>query len=92
MYQNYLQSEKLYTDETNIVNIINSIRQLKVVMNMILTQNQLKIIEFANYKNIDLNCGEDKSIAQYIMNMNPKNRFGRLCHHLNLKNKEFDNI
>ena len=82
MYQSYVRSEEAYIEETNIVNIINSIRQLKVLMKLILTQNQLKIIEFANYKNPHQRCDNNTSIVESIMATNPMHRFDEMCHKL----------
>ena len=92
MYKSYLQSEEVYIEETNIVNIINSIRQLKVFMKLILTENQLKIIEFANYKNPNQKHDENKSIVDSIMATSPLHRFDEMCHKLNLENNRLDEL
>ena len=92
MYQSYVRSEEAYIEETNIVNIINSIRQLKVFMKLMLTQNELKIIEFANYKNPHQRCDNNTSIVESIMAANPMHRFDEMCHKLNLENQSLNEL
>ena len=52
MHQNFNNSKEAYTDEIDIINIINSIRQIKASLKVLLTQNQMKIIEFVNYRSL----------------------------------------
>ena len=78
MYKSYLQSEEVFIEETNIVNIINSIRQLKVFMKLMLTQNQLKIIEFANYKDPHQQYDINKPIIESVLATSPKYRFDKM--------------
>ena len=68
----------MYADEIDIVNIINSIRQLKAAFKVLLTQNQLKILEFANYKSLDKEYDKSKSMAESIFETDAKDRFDKL--------------
>ena len=52
MHQNFNNSKEAYTNEIDIINIINSIRQIKTALKVLLTQNQMKIIEFVNYRSL----------------------------------------
>ena len=57
---------------------------------MLLTENQQKIIEFANYRNLDSKYDNKHSIVDSIFEASSKDRFNKLCHHLNLHNKRLD--
>ena len=92
MYRNYKQSKQIYTHEIDIVNIINSMRQLKVLLRVILTQNQLKIIEFANYRSLSQNLSADESIAESVISTDPKYKFDRLCNLLNIENEKLEGL
>ena len=80
----------MYTDEIDIVNIINSIRQLRVALKVLLTENQLKILEFANYRNLDSKYDNKNSIVNSVLETDSKGRYNKLCHHLNLDDKRLD--
>ena len=59
-YHNISKSEDLYTNEVDITSIVNSIRQLRIAMGIILTENQRKILKFSRYRNLDDKvCTED---------------------------------
>ena len=67
MYQKFNISKEKYENEIDIVNILNSVRQLKAAFQVLLTQNQLKIIEFANYRNLTHKCETSKSIVNRVI-------------------------
>ena len=92
MYRNYKQSKQIYTHEIDIVNIINSMRQLKVLLRVILSQNQLKIIEFANYRSLSQNLSADESIAESVIKTDSKYKFDRLCNLLNIENEKLEGL
>ena len=72
MYQKFNKSDDLYKDEIDIVNIINSMRQMKLGLKALLTKNQLKIIELANYKSLHKNLETNQSIVEDIIQTDPK--------------------
>ena len=86
MFQKFEQSEKNLTDEIDLVNIINSIRQLKIALKAVLTENQLKIIEFANYRCASENHFKKKSLIETIIEADANMRFEILCNQLNHDN------
>ena len=90
MHKKFKQTEEMYTDEIDIVNIINSIRQLRVALKVLLTENQLKILEFANYRNLDSKYDNKNSIVNSVLETDSKGRYNKLCHHLNLDDKRLD--
>ena len=75
MHQKFKQSEEKYIDEIDIVKIINSMRQLQIAMKVLLTHNQLKINEFANYRNLDDRYDFKQSIVNSVIQTDPKNRY-----------------
>ena len=92
MYQNFNKSTEIYTDEIDIVNIINSIRQLKVAFKVLLTKNQLKIIEFANYRSLNCKHKISKSVAESIIQADSKNRFEKFCNGLDINDQKLEGL
>ena len=67
-------------------------RQLKVLLRVILSQNQLKIIEFANYRSLSQNLSADESIAESVISTDSKYKFDRLCNLLNIENEKLEGL
>ena len=90
MHKYVKKSEEIYTNEIDVVNIINYMRQLKVLLRVLLTQNQLKIIEFANYRSLSQKYSDNTSFVESIIETDSKHKFEKLCNELNQddKNKE----
>ena len=67
-------------------------RQLKVLLKVILTQNQLKIIEFTNYRSISQNMSANESIVESVISTDSKCKFDRLCNVLNIENEKLEGL
>ena len=92
MYQKFNTTKETYTDEIDLVNILNSVRQLKVALKVLFTQNQMKIIEFANYRSYTRKCGSNKSIFDNVIETDKNDRFNKLCRQLDLDEKKLDRL
>ena len=68
----------MYTDEIDLVNIINTVRQLKVAFKVLLTKNQLKIIQLANYRSLSCKINSKESIVQSVIEASEKDRLDKL--------------
>ena len=67
-------------------------RQLKAVFKVLLTQNQLKILEFANYRSLSRKYNISKSILDSVIESDNKDRFSKLCRQLDLDNRKLDRL
>ena len=92
MHQYFSKSEETYTDEIDIVNIIDAVRQLKTAFKVLLTQNQLKIIEFVNYKSLKSRYKISNPVLENIIQTETKDRYDKLCHELDLDNDSLERL
>ena len=82
----------MYTDEIDLVNIINTVRQLKVAFKILLSKNQLKIIQLANYRSLSCKINSKESIVQSVIEASKKDRLDKLCNELDLGNGRLEEL
>ena len=91
-YQEFKKLEEVYTNEIDLVKIINLMRQLKVAMKVLLTENQRKIIELASFRSLNQSSGFRKTILESLIKTDTKDRYNILCRGLNLNNEKLEGL